>query len=192
VIRDPTNGNAIVTILNNYRNLARTFTRGFDLDVRHDKRTTFGRFRTRLLTTYVGTFKEDDVERAGANGGTNTIPRIKGSLVLEWDQGPWTVTPRVNYVHHYYQQLLDGSFFTEGNGVIQTGQYPLKVPSYRTYDLFVRYAVTPKLSFSGAVVNIDDTIPPYDPGFSTTYLYDFTQYDVRGRQFRLGVQYRFD
>ena len=43
----------------------------------------------------------------------------------------------------------------------------------------------------GSVVNVTDEVPPYDPGFSGTYLYDFTQYDVRGRQFRVGLNYKF-
>jgi iron complex outermembrane recepter protein len=32
--------------------------------------------------------------------------------------------------------------------------------------------------------------PPYDPGFSTTALYDFSLHDVRGRQVRIGLSYK--
>ena len=43
----------------------------------------------------------------------------------------------------------------------------------------------------GSIINFTDELPPYDPGFSATSLYDFSQYDVRGRQFRIGVNYKF-
>jgi iron complex outermembrane receptor protein len=190
VIRDPVTC-AIVTILNNYRNLSDVRTRGFDVDLRHSLRTTFGRFTTRLVAAYVDKFEEEGENFAGSNGGSNTYPRIKGSLSLNWDQGPWAVTGTVNYVHSYRQDLLPGSFFTPQDPRFQTGTYPETIPSYTTLDLRAQYKVTPKLTVTGAILNVTNELPPYDPGFSTTYLYDFSQYDLRGRQFRVGVQYRF-
>jgi iron complex outermembrane receptor protein len=190
VIRDPLTG-AITTVLNNYRNLARTETQGVDIDARYIARTNWGRFTTRLNATYVDSFEEEGTEFAGTNGGFNTYPRWKGYLSLDWDQGPWAVTGRLNYIHHYYQQLLAGSFFVPQHPLFQTGTYPEKVPSYTTYDLYARYNVTPMLTVSAAVLNLTDEVPPYDPGFHSTFIYDFTQYDVRGRQYRLSVNYRF-
>ena len=46
---------------------------------------------------------------------------------------------------------------------------------------------------SAAVIqlkNLLDKKPPYDPGFSTTNLYDFSLFDIRGRQIRLGFVYK--
>jgi len=40
------------------------------------------------------------------------------------------------------------------------------------------------------VLNANNRKPPYDPGFSSTFLYDFSIYDVRGRQYRLGFTYK--
>lgn len=65
------------------------------------------------------------------------------------------------------------------------------MPSYTTVDLFARYNVTTNLSVSGAILNLTNEVPPYDLGFSSTQLYDFSQYDVRGLQFRVGVNYKF-
>jgi iron complex outermembrane receptor protein len=190
VIRDPTT-NQIVTVLSNYQNLARTETSGVDIDARYIARTNYGRFTTRLNTTYVDEFEEEGVEFAGTNGGTNTYPRWKGYVSLDWDQGPWAFTGRVNYIHHYHQQLLAGSFFTPQHPLFQTGTYPVKVPSYTTLDLFGRYNINPDLYVFGSIVNVTDEEPPYDPGFSATFLYDFSQYDPRGRQYRIGVNYKF-
>ena len=190
VIRDPSTGN-IVTVLNNYRNLSRVETQGLDIDARYIARTNYGRFTTRLNATYVDEFEEEGVECAGTNGCTNTYPRWKGYVALDWDQGPWAATFRVNYIHHYYQNLLSSAFFTPTDPRIMTGTYPEQVPSYTTLDLFGRYNITANLNVFGSIVNILDETPPYDPGFSSTFMYDFTQYDVRGRQFRIGVNYKF-
>ncbi|MBK7471049.1 MAG: TonB-dependent receptor [Betaproteobacteria bacterium] len=77
-----------------------------------------------------------------------------------------------------------------GDPRFQNGVYPDKVPRYITYDIFAKYNITKNLSVSGSIINFTDKLPPYDPGFSATNLYDFSQYDPRGRQFRLGVQYK--
>lgn len=191
VIRDPTNNCSIVTILNNFRNIANVMTNGFDIELRHSLRTLIGRFTTRMNVTHIDKFEEEGVDYAGTNGGTNTYPRIKGYVTVDWDRGPWALTGRVNYVDSYRQELLGASFFTPQDSRFQTGTYPRKVPSYTTLDLFVRYNVTANLKLTGSILNVSDELPPYDPGFTTTNLYDFSQYDVRGRQFRVGVQYKF-
>ena len=191
VIRDPVTGN-ITTVLSNYRNLARTETQGVDFDVRYIARTNYGRFTTRLNATYVDEFEEEGTEYAGNNAGTNTYPRWKGYVSLDWDQGPWAATFRVNYIHGYTNGLLAGtSYQTIQNPLFQTGTYPEKVPSYTTLDLFGRYTIAPNFTVSASILNLTDETPPYDPGFSATYNYDFSQYDVRGRQYRLGVNYKF-
>ena len=120
-----------------------------------------------------------------------TIPRWKGFLSLDWDQGPWTASGRINYIGSYYQDFLAASFFTPQDPRFQNGTYPDKVPSYTTVDIFGRYNITANLSVSASVLNIFDETPPYDPGFSANDLYDFSLYDVRGRIFRIGANYKF-
>jgi iron complex outermembrane receptor protein len=193
VIRDPVTG-VIVTVLSNFRNLFRTETSGVDIDARYIARTTWGRFTTRLNANYIDSFEEEGVEYAGTNGGSFTYPRWKGYIALDWDQGPWAVSGRVNYIHHYWQQGLAGSFFAPQDPRFQTGTYPDKVPSYTTVDLYARYNITPMLAVNGAILNIFDETPPYDPWGSSlggTYLYDPALYDIRGIQFRIGVNYKF-
>ena len=180
----------IVTVLNGFVNLNRTETRGVDIDMRHIARTNWGRFTSRLNTTYVAKFEEDGVEQAGRNGGTNTIPRWRGFASVDWDQGPWTVSGRMNYIHSYYQDNLAGSFFTPQDPRFQSGTYPTRVPSYTTFDAFARYNITANVSVSASVLNIFDRTPPYDPSFPTEF-YDFTQYDLRGTIYRIGASYKF-
>jgi iron complex outermembrane recepter protein len=189
VIRDPITGN-IVTVLANYFNLGSVITRGADLDAKYTMSTGIGKFTTRLNVTYVDTFKEDGNEVAGTNGGLiSTIPRVKGTLALDYDNGPISATLSANYIHHYWQLLLDGTRFIPQDPRFQNGVYPDQVPRYITYDIYAKYNITKNLSISGSIINFTDKLPPYDPGFSSVDLYDFSQYDIRGRQFRLGVRY---
>ena len=193
VIRDPSTGQ-IVTVLNNYRNLFQTATQGLDIDTRYTATSNYGRFTTRLNVNYIDSFEEEGVEYAGTNGGSWTYPRWKGYVSLDWDQGPWAATAKVNYIHHYWQQGIAASYFTPQDPRFQTGTYPDHVPSYATLDLFLRYSFTPGFSVSGAVVNITDETPPYDPwggSLGSTYVYDPSLYDIRGRQYRLAVNYKF-
>ena len=48
-----------------------------------------------------------------------------------------------------------------------------------------------KLKINASVINVANVQPPYDPGASGTFLYDFTQYDVRGRAYRINLNYKF-
>ena len=190
VIRDPVTGQ-IVTVLANYFNLGSVITRGADFDAKYALSTGVGRFTTRLNVTYVDTFKEDGNEVAGTNAGLiSTIPRVKGSLALDYDNGPISATLAANYIHHYWQTALAGSWFVQRDPRFQNGVYPDQVPRYISYDIFAKYNITKNLAVTGSIINFTDKLPPYDPGFSSVNLYDFSQYDVRGRQFRVGVQYK--
>ncbi len=184
-------GGQIVTVLNGFINVNRTETRGVDLDMRYIARTNWGRFTPRLDVTYVAKFEEDGTENVGSNNGTVTVPRWKGFLSLDWDQGPWTVSGRMNYIHHYYQTALAGSFFVRQDPRFQNGTYPLSVQSYTTFDLYGRYNITANFGVSASVLNMFNRVPPLDNGFDSTNNYDFTQYDVRGRIFRIGANYKF-
>jgi iron complex outermembrane receptor protein len=190
VIRDPVTNN-IVTVFNNYFNAGLVKTRGVDLEARYRMNSEVGRWTTRANVTYVDDYTQDGVQYAGTNGhGTNTIPRVRGQLALDWDYRAISATLAANYIRGYYQQLLAGSFFTAGDPRFQNQVYPERVPSYVTYDIFGKYQLTKNLSVSGSVVNIDNRMPPYDPGFSSTFLYDFSVYDPRGRQYRLGLTWK--
>jgi iron complex outermembrane recepter protein len=189
VIRDPSTGN-IVTILNNFINVNETKTSGIDLEGRYRMSSAFGRWTLRGNLVYVDKFEENGVEVAGTNGGTNTIPRVRSQLSLDWDYRALSTTVTQNYIRHYVQQLLPGSFFTPQDPRFQNQVYPERVPSYVTYDVYAKYQLTKNLQVNGAILNASDKTPPYDPGFSATFLYDFSIYDVRGRQFRVGLTWK--
>ena len=190
VIRDPVTG-TIVTVLSNYENIAQTKTNGLDFEARYRFNSEYGKWTARANFTYVDSWKQDGVEYAGTNGqGTSTLPRTRGNIAVDWDYRAFANTVQMNYIRGYQQQLLPGSWFTQQDPQFQNGLYPERIPSHITYDWFGKYTINKNLSVSAAVININDKKPPYDPGFSATFLYDFSIYDVRGRQFRLGLTYK--
>ena len=199
VIRDPITG-FVLAINGQYINLGEIETRGVDIDIRHRLRTTLGQFGTRLNATYVDEYKGDGVQFAGSDLAAafinvNAIPRWKAQLSQDWERGPWVVQATVNYIHHYFKQFGAATFYgttgaTPGT-IPQTGFQSRKQDSFTTLDLYGRYNITPKLAVTAAVINVFDELPDYYPGFSTTYFFDRTTYDIRGRIFRLGARYTF-
>ncbi len=68
--------------------------------------------------------------------------------------------------------------------------YPDKTSDYYTFDIFGSYQVNKNFSVNGSVVNLLNRKPPYDPGFSGTFLYDFSEFDARGRLYRINLTYK--
>ncbi|WP_165393259.1 TonB-dependent receptor [Rivibacter subsaxonicus] len=190
VQRDPQT-NFATTISSNYENLDQRLTSGVDVDLRWIIPTAEqGKWTLRGNGTYVDSFKENGVEYAGTNGGSNTIPRFKGAAVIDWDYGPWALTSRLNYTRGFEQTALGASYYAVQDPRFQTGVYKADVPSFSTVDFSARYNVNKNFTISGAVLNVFDRLPNYDPGFTTTYFYDFSLFDIRGRQLRLNLNYK--
>ncbi|QJR10314.1 Vitamin B12 transporter BtuB [Usitatibacter rugosus] len=189
VIRDPVTGE-IVTVVGNFENQAKTEVKGIDLDARYAMSTDIGKFTGRVNWTYFDSFKENDTEVVGSNAGTNTIPRAKGVVGLDWDYRAFSATVNMNYTHGYHQTAASlASYMVPQDPQFQNGIYPEKVRHFRTVDIYARYNLNKNFQINASLVNAEDKTPPYDPGFSTTNLYDFSLFDIRGRQWRLGLKY---
>lgn len=193
VIRDPAT-NYVISILSNYENLSSRVTSGFDLDMRYGfPATSFGKFTARVSGNFITKFDEDGIDVNDSNAGNATIPKLKLGASLDWDSGPWSVTTRVNYTKGWKQQgyASTSTYFSPINDPrFQTGTLPTRTRDYYTFDLYGRYKINEKLTLSASVANVFDRTPPYDPGYSTTYFYDFSQFDVRGRLVRLNLNYK--
>jgi len=210
VFRDPVTG-AVLSINGQYINLGSVLTDGFDFDVRYRLNTIYGQFATRLNATYVDDYRIDldefggtgSAQLTGSNLSANylnsaVIPRWKAQLTQDWERGPWVLTASVNYIHHYRRAFGAATFYGPVGGaggtagtIPQTGFLSRKADSVTTLDLYGRYNITPKFALTAAVLNVTDELPPYDPGFSTTYFYDRTTYDIRGRIYPVGMRYTF-
>lgn len=192
VTRDPATNN-IVSVQTNYTNLSEVKTSGFDFDANYRFNTLYGKVGFQLGGSYIEKFQVDGSECIGSNGCFGGgLPRIRGFSRVTWDQGPYSLAATVNYIHSYYQQLLAASYASTANDPrFQTGVYGDRIGSRTTVDLYGAYEFNNKLKVSGSVINVMNKKPPYDPGSSSTYLYDFSQYDVRGRALRLNLTYKF-
>src|SRR5690606_18649038 len=158
------------------------------LEARYRMNTAMGRWTSRLNMSYIDSYTQDGTEYAGTNGqGTSTLPRVRGQLAFDWDYRAISATAAANYIRGYRQACLVANYFAPGDPRFQNQVYPERVPSYVTYDIFAKYQVTKNLAISGSILNVNNKMPPYDPGFSATFLYDFSMYDPRGRQIRLGL-----
>ena len=190
VTRDPIT-NAIISVATNYTNLSTVKTRGLDLDAVYRMTTPYGKLGFGLAGSYIEQFNIEGSDYIG-NNGNGSLPRMRGNVSVDWDQGPYSATFRVNYIHSYQQVLLAGSFYATTNDPrFQSGVYSEKIGSRTTLDLFGAYEFNNKLKLSASVLNLANSKPPYDPGASSTFLYDFTQYDVRGRAYRANLTYKF-
>ena len=189
VTRDPETGQ-VVSVTTGYYNQGKTVTSGVDIDAVYRLTTESGKFAFRVGGSYIESFKVDDTEYVGTNGN-GSIPRIRGSVSAEWERGPFVVRAAANYIHSYYQQALPGSYFAVQDPRFQSGIFGEKLGSQTTIDLFGSYEFNTKLKINASVINVMNKLPPYDPGASGTFLYDFTQYDVRGRAYRVNLNYKF-
>jgi iron complex outermembrane recepter protein len=189
VLRDPATGN-IITIFNNYRNISKIRTKGVDIDARWSIPTTVGRFGVRNALSYVESFQSEGVEYAGSNAYGVSLPRVKSAFSVDYDQGAWSATATWNFTASFDQARI-ASYQVPQAPAFQTGVYGPRVRSHETLDLFVRYRTANKWSISASVINAFGKLPPYDPGVSTTFMYDYTQFDVRGRRLQLAGTYKF-
>ncbi len=191
VTRDPVT-NAIVSVSTNYTNLTEVKTRGLDIDAAYRMNTLYGRLGFRAGASYIEKFDVEGSVSVGRNDVFGSIPRVRGFGSVTFERGPIVATFTTNYIHSVYQGLLAATYFATTNDPrFQTGVYPSRAGSRTTFDLTGSYEFDNKLKISAAVLNIANKQPPYDPGASATFLYDFTQHDVRGRAFRANLTYKF-
>jgi len=109
-------------------------------------------------------------------------------MAVDWDYRAFAATLQANYTRSYHHLFITATQRVPQDPRFQNSVYPDRVPMYSTYDFFARYNLTKNLTISGAILNVHDRKPPYDPAF--TELYDWTQYDLRGRRVSLGLTWK--
>jgi len=145
-----------------------------------------GRFTLRSNVTYVISWKQPPAAGlplreyiAVNNGPAGALPRIKSKLTLDWDLGSFKTTLTSNYTGDYRQG---------DTGAVSRGA-PERIGSHATLDLTLAWTGIKNLRVFGSVQNLTDRQPPWDPtqalGFSVS------QFDMRGRYVRAGLDYRF-
>jgi hypothetical protein len=195
-----TNGQ-ITSIDTPYLNLARTLTRGDDIEVDYVTDLTNispaldGVVSFRALATYVA--KQITVtptasgivtvNRAG-DIGTSSQPRWVAFDSVSYENGPATITLSGRYVGAgVFNSTYDNPFYNTAyidNNKIPSVYYVNFTVEYVLRDTFA----APKLFFN--VENLLNQAPPIVPGTNFEQLQtDPSVYDVEGRAFTLGVSF---
>ena len=67
-----------------------------------------------------------------------------------------------------------------------------RVDAYHQFDLYATWSGLERVTLYAKVENLLDEAPPHDASFPGVRApYDFGQYDLRGRYFRVGFDVRF-
>ncbi|WP_417071431.1 TonB-dependent receptor [Niveibacterium terrae] len=187
VVRDATTGQ-VLYISNKYRNLEYVQTSGIDITANWRLgQVGPAKLSTKFDWNYLIDWKTppaagaDAVNYAGNDGWGSVFHRNQGKLKINWDAPVWSVSLGINYLDGYNH--LDPVTDSDGN-VVQD-----HVNAYITTDIFTSYNVTKALQATFSIQNIENRNPPYDASYSAGYeTYD---YNLRGRYYRLGVNYKF-
>lgn len=182
VIRSPID-NRVTSINAKYINLASTFTEGVDLDARYKiSLADLGRLTLSASYSYVTSFKQTLAPGQAPIEGVDsnlliTLPRYRGTLAAVWEKGNWRARLANRHI----------------NGYEQTATTPLpgqlRVGTSDVQDLSVSYSGFKNMNLSLSMINLFDSLPPYDA--ATTNRFAGSLYDLRGRYVSAGLTYSF-
>lgn len=177
----------LVAVYNRYQNLSELTTSGIDVELRQHWRTeAAGNFGLNTAYTHVRDYRRPTVvggplqDYAGSNLGPS-LPRNKATTTLDWNLGTISAALTWYYTGGYDQKASAAA------SAVQS-----RVGDYNQFDLYLGYTGIDKLTLYAKIENLADKQPPVDASFPGIRApYDFTQYDLRGRYFTVGLDYRF-
>ncbi|WP_254459213.1 TonB-dependent receptor plug domain-containing protein [Xanthomonas sacchari] len=177
----------LVAVYNRYQNLSTLSTSGIDVELRQRWRSAaLGEFGLSSAYTHVRDYRRPTVvggpleDYAGSNLGPS-LPRNKATTTLDWSLGDVSAALTWYYTGGYAQKASAAA------SAVQS-----RVDHYDQFDLYLGYRGSDRLTVYAKIENLADARPPYDASFPGIRApYDFTQYDLRGRYFTVGFDYRF-
>ena len=184
VIRD--SRGKLVAVYNRYQNLSTLKTSGLDAEFNQTVRTAAGDFRITSVYTHVLDYSRPQVvggplvDYAGSNLGPS-LPRNKLTTRFGWSIGDFETALTWYRTGGYDQKASVAATAVQS-----------RVDSYDQFDLYAGWSGIEGLTLYAKVDNVLDETPPHDASFPGIRApYDFSQYDLRGRYFQVGFDYRF-
>ena len=184
VIRD--SRGKLVAVYNRYQNLSTLKTSGLDAEFNQTVRTAAGDFRITSVYTHVLDYSRPQVvggplvDYAGSNLGPS-LPRNKLTSRFGWSIGDFETALTWYRTGGYDQKASVAATAVQS-----------RVDSYDQFDLYAGWSGIEGLTLYAKVDNVLDETPPHDASFPGIRApYDFSQYDLRGRYFQVGFDYRF-
>jgi iron complex outermembrane receptor protein len=178
----------LVAVYNRYQNLSRLTTSGFDVELHQRWRTqSFGELGVSSVYTHVRDYRRPQttggplVDYAGTNlGASFSLPADKATTTVDWNIGDFRTAATWYHTGSYDQKASAAA------SAVQS-----RVDAYEQFDLYAGWSGFQNLTVYTKVENLFDEQPPYDASFPGIRApYDFTQYDLRGRTFLIGIDYR--
>ncbi len=177
----------LLAVYNRYQNLSELKTSGFDVELRQRFPTDLaGDFTLSSAFTHVRNYSRPTVvggplvDYAGSNLGA-TLPKNKATTTFDWSYGDFRTALTWYYTSGYDQKASAAATAVQD-----------RVDAYSQFDLYLGYTGIEKLTVYAKIQNLADEAPPYDASFPGIRApYDFSQYDLRGRYFTVGFDYRF-
>ncbi|WP_417071433.1 TonB-dependent receptor [Niveibacterium terrae] len=184
VVRDPSTGR-VIYVLRQFYNQDYVQTSGIDYTANWRMgQMGPGKLSAKLDWSYLIDWKmlsKGVLTDYAGNDGYNLYHRNTGKLKFNWDAPVWSVSLGVNYLDGYNI----ASPVTDANdNVVQD-----HVNAYITTDIYTSYNVTKALQATFSIQNIENRNPPTDLQYAEGY--DTYDYGLRGRYYRLGVNYKF-
>jgi iron complex outermembrane receptor protein len=205
---------------NTYVNANKTFTSGFDVDLRYSHRfESVGNFTSEFMVTYMNKYDMtvDGVtyHLAGTHGpiqisGDTGNPKTRVQWSNTLTRGPLSVTGALNYISSF--DLTDPSNGLTSCGLgalVGTGATPYEnqlpdtvpgtikctVSSFTTFDLSGKYEITKGLSVHASILNLFNRGAPEDwgtyGGGTAAYNPSLHLQGAIGRYFTVGATYAF-
>lgn len=179
----------LIAVYNRYQNLSELTTSGIDVELRQRWQTeNAGDIGLTAVYTHVHDYRRPQtiggplVDYAGSNlGASFSLPRNKATTTLEWDVA--SVRSALTWYH-------TGGYDQKASAAASAAQS--RVDAYEQFDLYAGWSSSSNhLTVYTKIENLFDELPPHDASFPGIRApYDFTQYDLRGRVFLIGLDYR--
>jgi iron complex outermembrane receptor protein len=179
----------LVAVYNRYQNLSELTTSGIDVELRQRWQTqNIGEFGVTAVYTHVHDYRRPQttggrlVDYAGSNlGASFSLPQNKATTTVEWNIA--SIRTALTWYH-------TGGYDQKASTAATAVQS--RVDAYEQFDLYTGWTSgSDNLTVYTKIENLFDEQPPYDASFPGIRApYDFTQYDLRGRAFLIGLDYR--
>jgi iron complex outermembrane recepter protein len=188
----PTLPGPIVQVDQFLTNLGKQKATAIDFNVQfRAPKQSWGQFRLNFTGTYTienvrqlldGSYINQVNHYSTVGGNPGVIPYWHHYLVLDWNDGPWSVTVTENFQTGGYDQ-------SPGPG---TGTALRTIGDYDLWNLGLVYAGFRNWTLSAGIKNLFDRDPPFSNQAQSYQIgYDPTYADPHGRLYWIGVRYAF-
>ncbi len=176
-------------------NLARSYKRGVDLDLRWRHPTAAGRLAMQaLITRNLASWRDDGDSRESDLGRVSTMtfrvePRLNAQVLFSLNQADWSV----GAIWRYRSAYQDLPVYLLNDSTRLPELVATRVEAFSTLDLIAQWQASTRLEIKAGVYNVENRLPalginspsPLTPGVDTAFT------NLWGRMVRLSATYRW-